>query len=50
MTRAVPKVVNSSSIRVRPWRVSVVSGRYSVMSLHTLTQLRENRQKIRAQA
>ena len=50
MTRAVPKVVNSSSMRVRPWRVSVVSGRYSVMSLQTLTQFRENRQKIRAQA
>ena len=50
MTRAVAKVVNSSSMRVRPWRVSVDSGRYSVMSLQTLTQFRENRQKIRAQA
>ena len=50
MTLAVAKVVNSSSMRVSPWRVSVVSGRYSVMSLHTLTQFRENRQKIRAQA
>ena len=50
ITRAVPKVVNSSSISVRPWRVSVESGRYSVMSLQTLTQFRENRQNSSAHA
>lgn len=50
ITRAVPKVVNSSSIRVSPWRVSVESGRYSVMSLQTLTQFRENRQNSSAHA
>ena len=48
MIRAVPKVVNSSSIMVRPRLVSVSGGRYSVISLQTFTHVLENRLKIRA--
>ena len=49
ITRAVAKVVSSSSIMVRPCRVSVVAGRYSVISLQTATHPLEKSEKIAAQ-
>ena len=48
ITDAEPYVTNSSFISVSPLRVSVVSGRYCVISSSTLTQFRENTLKISA--